>query len=56
MDRYKLQADKISVDKLLAFMEKFSNIETDLKYSLSPKTLIELTCLECASFDPSKKF
>ena len=24
MDRYKLQADKISVDKLLAFMEKFS--------------------------------
>lgn len=55
LQKYKEQAQKVDVDKLLTYMEKFSNIETDLKYSLSPKTLIALTCLECASFDPSKK-
>lgn len=54
-ERMKVQADKVSTDNLLTFMQKFSNIEADLKYSLSPRVLIEITALECASFDPSKK-
>ena len=37
--------------KLLAFMEKLSGIEADLKYALNPRVLLEITCLECASLD-----
>ncbi len=51
----KVQADLASVDKLLVYMQKFSSIEAELKYALSPRTLIELAALECASFDGSKK-
>ena len=36
-------------------MQKFSGVEAELKYALSPRTLIELTALECATFDLSKK-
>lgn len=43
--------NKIDTKKILLFMEKFSGIESELKYALSPRTLIELTCLECASID-----
>jgi len=51
----RLQSDKVSSQELLAFMEKFSAIESDLKYALSPKTLIEITALECASFGNEQK-
>lgn len=48
-------AEKVDSAKLITFMQKFSAIEADLKYAMSPKTLIELTALECATFDPLKK-
>ena len=49
------QAEKVTVEDLLYFMQKFSSIEAELKYALSPKTLIELTSLECASLNNEKK-
>ncbi len=45
------QAQNVSPKKLLAFMEKLSGIEGDLKYALNPRVLLEITCLECASLD-----
>ena len=51
----KNQADRVSVEKLIQFMQKFSAIEAELKYALSPKTLIEIVSLECASLDNLKK-
>ena len=49
------QAQKISTENLINFMQKFSGIEAELKYALSPKTLIEIVCLECASYLNQKK-
>lgn len=54
-DKYKEQANQIDASTLLNFMQKFSEVESELKYALSPRTLIELVCLECASFDSQKK-
>lgn len=48
------QSSKLDAQDLIAFMQKFSYIEADLKYALSPKTLIELTALECASLNEKK--
>ena len=42
---------KVESKKLLVYMEKFSAVESELKFALSPRTLIEITCLECASLD-----
>lgn len=44
-EKYKLQADKFSKEELLNAMTKLSNIETALKYSINPKTLVEITLL-----------
>ena len=49
------EAQKVDAQTLIVFMQKFSAIESDLKYATSPRTLLEITALECASFDPSKK-
>ena len=49
-------SEKISSKKLLLFMEKFGAIENELKYALSPRTLVELVCLECASVDDGEVF
>ncbi len=50
-----LQSEQVSTENLLIFMQKFSGIEAELKYAISPKTLIEITALECASLDNQKK-
>lgn len=50
-EKLKSQSEKVTSKKLLAFMEKLSNIEGDLKYALNPRVLLEITCLECASLD-----
>lgn len=55
IDDYIKQAEKVTIENLLFFMQKFSGIEAELKYALSPKTLIELTSLECASLNNEKK-
>lgn len=44
-DEYKNQASKTSSENLLEYLEKLSGIETVLKYSLSPRTLLEITLL-----------
>ena len=54
-EKYKKQAENTDGQTLLVFMQKFSEIESELKYALSPRTLIELVCLECASFEMQKK-
>lgn len=51
----KEQAEKIENDKLLECMVKLSSIENDLKYALSPRVLVEIACLECASLGNLKK-
>jgi len=48
-------AEMASAEKLITFMQKFSGNEAELKYALSPRTLLEITCLECASWDNLKK-
>lgn len=50
-EKLKAQSESVSSKKLLAFMEKLSSIEGDLKYALNPRVLLEITCLECASLD-----
>ena len=49
------QAASLDTAAMLAFMQKFSALDQSLKYALSPRNLVELACLECASFDMSKK-
>ena len=49
------QAQKTTNENLIVFMQKFGEMESELKYALSPRTLIELVSLECASYDPAKK-
>lgn len=53
-DKMTEQASKTTIANLLSYMEKFSSIEADLKYALSPRTLIEVTALECASIGDPK--
>ncbi len=53
--KYLSQANALDESTLIAFMQKFGEIETELKFALSPRTLIELKCLECASFGNEKK-
>ncbi len=48
-------AEKVQTSDLIEFLKKFSGIESELKYALSPRTLIELTSLECASIGSVKK-
>lgn len=54
-DKMQSLCDKADVTTLLAFMQKFSAVESELKYAISPRTLVELTALECASMDNVKK-
>ena len=51
---YKKQAEKVETDTLIEFMDRFSKIESELKYALSPRVLLELVSLECASFSSKK--
>jgi DNA polymerase-3 subunit gamma/tau len=53
-EKWKAQADRVDNEKLLTYMEKFSSIEAELKYALSPRVLIEITALECASLNQKK--
>ncbi len=54
-EKYLVLAQKVDVETLINFMQKFSEIESELKYALSPRTLIELVSLECASINNQKK-
>ena len=52
-DKLKAQADRVDASRLLKYMQKFSSIEAELKYSLNPRVLVEVASLECASLDDS---
>ncbi len=54
-EKLNVLSQKIETHRLIAFMQKFSEIESELKYALSPRTLLEIVCLECASLDNLKK-
>lgn len=54
-DKLAMQEKLVSQENLLYFMQKFSQMENELRFTLSPRTLLELNSLECASFDTQKK-
>lgn len=52
---YKAQADRMDAPWLIDSLKKFSSIEADLRYSLSPKTLVETAIIKCiGDFDVKK--
>ena len=52
---YKAQADRMDAPWLIDSLKKFSSIEADLRYSLSPKTLVETATIKCiGDFDVKK--
>lgn len=54
--RLRSQAEKIDSAHLLFYLKKFSDIEADLRYSISPRMLIEMTALDCVrEFDSKLK-
>ena len=52
---YKAQADRMDSKWLIESLKNFSSIEADLRYSLSPKTLVETAIVKClGDFDVKK--
>ena len=50
------QAEKVSEEMLMFLMKNFSEIEADLKYALSPRTLVEVATVKAImGEDCSKK-
>ena len=41
------QAQSVSVENLMFYMKTFSAIEAELKYALSPRTLVEVATVKC---------
>ncbi len=46
-EKYTDVCSKIDLDKLLQFMKIFSSMITELKFALSPKTLLESAIIDC---------
>ncbi|MEG1752240.1 MAG: DNA polymerase III subunit gamma/tau [Clostridia bacterium] len=55
LTKYFLQAESLQSDKLIFFMKTFSAIESELKYALSPRSLVEIAFLSCISGDDCQK-
>ena len=55
VQKMKDQAKDASEEELMFLMRNFSEIEPELKYSLSPRTLVEVACVKAISGDGSKK-
>ena len=52
---YKNQADRMDAKWLIDCLKNFSSIEAELRYSLSPKTLVETAIIKClGEFDVKK--
>lgn len=51
---YNLLAEQCEVFELMENMKVFSGIEAELKYALSPKTLIETAIISCISESEKK--
>jgi len=50
------QANKISAEELLNIMTKLISIETQLKFSINPRTLIEITLLSLLNIEKKTEF
>jgi len=48
-NQFKEQADKIKNEYIMEYMKIFSSIEAEMKYALSPKTLIETAVITAIS-------
>ncbi len=46
-DRLLAQAETMDSGRLLFYLKKFTDIEADLRYSISPRMLVEMTALDC---------
>lgn len=56
IEMLKTQADKVSEEALMFLMKNFSEIEAELKYALSPRTLVEVATVKAIlGEDGSKK-
>ena len=54
-EKYKIQADKIETSWLIENLKVFSSIESELRYSLSPKILVETAIIKAlGEFDVKK--
>ena len=47
LEDYRRQSEKFSISRLMKIMDLFMNLETDLRYSSSPKIALEATTLKC---------
>lgn len=54
-EKFKSQAESLSEKDLMQAMKNFGNIESELKYALSPKILIETTVIGLIAGDDIKK-
>ena len=55
LQKYVTLAKNIPLNELMDNMKVFSSIEAEIKYALSPKTLIETAIVTCVSGDQEKK-
>ena len=55
LNQYIELAKDYSNTELMEYMKIFSSIDAEIKYALSPKTLIETTIVECLTYDNQKK-
>lgn len=46
-DKYLELSQGVSSDTLLKCLQKFTAVEQDMRYTINPKILLEITCLDC---------
>lgn len=46
-ERYNAISEEVSSDILLKCLQKFTSVEQDMRYTINPKILLEITCLDC---------
>jgi len=46
-DKYSTLSQGVSSDTLLKCLQKFTAVEQDMRYTINPKILLEITCLDC---------
>ena len=55
LEMYKNTAKDFEVNELMEDMKVFSSIETEIKFALSSKTLLETAIITCLGYDSQKK-
>lgn len=52
-DKYMSLSKGVSSDVLLKCLQKFTAVEQDMRYTINPKILLEITCLDCVGLSSS---